>query len=75
MSRNLAKMEEEGHAIQWGSKMGLSIAEVVEIYNAYLDKREQSGAGLTDLIFQCFSIGAAAGVRYEKRRRRRTRAK
>ena len=68
MSRNLAKMEEEGRAVQWGSKMGLSSAELVELHNAYLDKRARGEAGLTDLIFQCFSIGAAAGVRYEKRR-------
>lgn len=75
MSRNLAKMEEEGRAVQWGSKMGLSAAEVIELHNAYLDKKAQGRAGLTDLIFQCFSIGAAAGVRYEKRRRRKAASK
>ena len=73
MSRNLAKMEEEGHAVQWGSKMGLSVAELIELHNAYLDKRERGEAGLTDLIFQCFSIGAAAGVRHERKRQSKRR--
>lgn len=73
MSRNLAKMEEEGHAVQWGSKMGLSAAELVELHNAYLDKRARGEEGLFDLMFKCFSIGAAAGVRYEKRRQSKRR--